>query len=60
MQKGEKSLFRIHPKYGYGESGSPPTIPPNAWLEFEIKLIDIKEKPKEKYEYEASEKMEFA
>lgn len=42
MKKGEKSDFVIAPEYAYGERGSPPTIPPNATLKFEVELLEWK------------------
>ncbi|MCD7464916.1 Peptidyl-prolyl cis-trans isomerase fkbp65 [Datura stramonium] len=39
MKKGEKALFTVPPEMAYGESGSPPTIPPNATLQFEVELL---------------------
>lgn len=39
MKKGEKALLTLKPEYGYGEAGSPPTIPPNAVLDFEVELL---------------------
>lgn len=44
MRLGEISTFTIGPEYGYGEKGRDPTIPPNAVLEFDIELFDIREK----------------
>lgn len=39
MKKGEEALFTIPPDLAYGESGSPPTIPPNSTLMFDVELI---------------------
>ncbi|CAJ0929857.1 unnamed protein product, partial [Mesorhabditis belari] len=39
MKKGELAEFRIAPEYAYGASGSPPKIPANATLIFEVELI---------------------
>lgn len=36
MKKGEKSVLTCAPEYAYGASGSPPNIPPNATLLFEV------------------------
>jgi FK506-binding protein 4/5 len=40
MRRGEKAVFTLKPEYGYGATGSPPTIPANATLVFEIELFD--------------------
>lgn len=37
MKKGEKAVFTFASEYAYGASGSPPNIPPNATLIFEVK-----------------------
>jgi FK506-binding protein 1 len=41
MSIGEKAELTIIGEYAYGASGSPPTIPPNATLVFEVELLKI-------------------
>lgn len=41
MKLGELSRFFIKSEYGYGANGSPPTIPPNATLVFDVELFDF-------------------
>jgi len=39
MKKGELAKFTISSEFAYGDSGSPPTIPANATLVFEVELL---------------------
>merc|ERR1719160_1274826 len=39
MKKGEVAKFTLSPEFAYGESGSPPKIPENSTLIFDVELI---------------------
>ncbi|KAL7578212.1 hypothetical protein ACA910_012638 [Epithemia clementina (nom. ined.)] len=60
MKVGEKALLEIQPSYGYGESGSPPKIPGNAVLQFEVELLGFEAKVKELWEMSDEERIQTA
>ena len=60
MKKGEKALFKLAPSYAYGASGSPPKIPPNATLLFEIELLAFSDEEKSKWDYTMEQRIEMA
>jgi peptidylprolyl isomerase len=56
MKKGEKATIQLTSEYGYGEAGSPPSIPPNATLIFEVELVSFKVPEKNKYDLSEEER----
>lgn len=42
MKKGEKCMLTCAPNYAYGAVGSPPNIPPNSTLKFELEMLGWK------------------
>lgn len=60
MKVGEKAMLVIRSDYGYGKSGSPPKIPADAELHFEVELLGFQEKEKNKWEMSKDERLEKA
>jgi FK506-binding protein 4/5 len=44
MKMGEKAILTCAPEYAYGAAGSPPKIPANATLQFEVELLSWNDK----------------
>jgi FK506-binding protein 4/5 len=39
MKKGERCILTCTPEFAYGARGSPPKIPANATLQFDVELL---------------------
>ena len=46
MKRGERATLICSPEYAYGARGSPPRIPANSTLHFEVELLDFTDKKK--------------
>ncbi|XP_041111241.1 peptidyl-prolyl cis-trans isomerase FKBP4 [Polyodon spathula] len=58
MEKGEESIIKLSPSYGFDNAGSSQfNIPPGAELSYKVKLVSF-EKAKESWEMSTEEKLE--
>ena len=60
MKVGEKAILRCRSDYAYGKPGSPPVIPPDATLDFDVELLGFGAKKKERWEMSLAEILEAA
>jgi peptidylprolyl isomerase len=60
MKRGEKALLTCSAPYAYGEGGSPPKIPANATLNFEVELLNFFDKEKTKWDFSTEERLQKA
>ena len=60
MKKNEKAILTCSPDYAYGASGSPPKIPANSTLKFEVELLNFFDKEKTLADYTPEERLELA
>jgi peptidylprolyl isomerase len=60
MQAGERCYLTCSPSNAYGEAGSPPTIPANSTLRFEVELLSFSPKTKELWELTPTELLALA
>ncbi|CEG39850.1 peptidyl-prolyl cis-trans isomerase [Plasmopara halstedii] len=60
MRVGEKAMLTCKPEYAYGANGSPPKIPANATLKFDVELLGFSPKAKEMWEMDTAEKVDQA
>lgn len=57
MKRGERSFLTCNPENAYGQAGSPPSIPENSTLIFEVELLDFYEKKKLPNDYSDEERL---
>ena len=55
MKVGEKAILRCRSDYAYGKTGSPPVIPADATLDFDVELLGFGAKKKERWEMSPDE-----
>ncbi|KAF0700461.1 Aste57867_8990 [Aphanomyces stellatus] len=60
MKVGERAILTCAPEYAYGASGSPPKIPANATLKFDVELLGFAPKKKDLWEMTVDEKLKEA
>ena len=60
MKVGEKSILRCRSEYAYGRTGSPPDIPADATLDFDVELLGFGPKKKERWEMSPEEMLSTA
>lgn len=60
MKKGELARFRIRSDFAYGTAGSPPKIPADATLVFDVELFGWKQEEKKKWDFSKEEKIAAA
>ena len=60
MKVGEKAILRCRSDYAYGKTGSPPVIPADATLDFDVELLGFGPKKKERWEMSPAEILESA